>query len=71
MNESQKLILKHFKKPDEYEFSPTEKTWEEVLKDCLETWGCDWLLHFQERMNPIPAQAIEDLCKRIEELENR
>jgi len=64
---SKELILKHFHKPKSYNLSKEE--WEQALSHALDTGGCDWLVILQDEMNPIPAQAIKDLCKKIEELE--
>ena len=62
---SDELILKHFKKPSGYDVS--QEVWEHDLGECLR-FGCDWLEQFQKN-NPLPAQAIEELCERCETLE--
>jgi hypothetical protein len=61
------LILKHFICPaGRSEAGKAE--WDKRLADSLD-WGCDWLDHLQDHMNPWPAQAVEELCDRAEALE--
>lgn len=61
------LILKHFKQPDGYSFG--EDAWARELAFSLKCNGCDWLEEMQ-RFNPAPAEAVLQLCKHVEALEN-
>ena len=62
---NEEAILKHFRKP---EGGVSNLEWRMTLARVLEVCGCDWLEGMQ-CFNPMPAQAIADLCQRMEAAE--
>jgi hypothetical protein len=64
--EQEDLILKYFKFPGVEDYDPImQKRWEESLRDSF-VFGCDWLAHFVERWNPLPAVALGRTCVRLD-----
>ena len=59
---NEEAILKHFRKP---EGGVSNAEWRKALDQAMNVCGCDWLASMQ-LFNPMPAQAIADLCQRLE-----
>ncbi len=65
--QTQKAIIDQLKKPDCYT-NISDEQWEVVVTDSLE-FGGDWLEILVDTYNPIPADAVESVCVRADQME--